>query len=109
MWVRGCAESELEPGGAIRIEIDDIPVAVVMDSAGRCFAIGDTCSHADFSLSEGDVDGVEIECWGHGAKFDVTSGEALSLPAVDPVPVYRVDVADGVVWVDTSVLVGAGQ
>lgn len=109
MLVKGCAESELEPGSAVKVEIDDVPIALVMDSAGRCFAIGDTCSHADFSLSEGDVDGNEIECWGHGAKFDFTSGAALSLPAVDPVPVYRVEIVDGVVYVDTSELVGADK
>lgn len=107
MLVKCCAASELAVGHAIRVDIDDVPVALIKDSAGRCFAIGDTCSHADVSLSEGDVEGNEIECWGHGATFDFTSGEALSLPAVDPVPVYRVEIIDGDVYVDTSVLVPA--
>ena len=60
------------------------------------YAIGDTCSHADFSLSEGDVwpDELEIECPKHGSTFSLTTGEPQTLPATQPVPVYEV-VVDG--------------
>ena len=58
------------------------------------FAIGDTCSHSDASLSEGDVTGFKIECWLHGAEFDLRTGVALTLLAVAPVDVYAV-VVDG--------------
>jgi 3-phenylpropionate/trans-cinnamate dioxygenase ferredoxin component len=56
------------------------------------YALGDRCSHADFSLSEGEVlaDDLEIECWKHGSTFSLTTGEPQSLPAVKPVPVYAV-------------------
>jgi 3-phenylpropionate/trans-cinnamate dioxygenase ferredoxin subunit len=61
------------------------------------YAVGDRCSHADVSLSEGEVlaDEFEIECWKHGSSFDLKTGEPQSLPATKPVPVYEVQVVDG--------------
>ena len=56
------------------------------------FAVDDTCSHSDASLSEGDVTGFKIECWLHGAEFDLRTGEALTPPAVAPVKTYSVTV-----------------
>ena len=65
------------------------------------FAIGNVCTHADFLLSDGEVDCEErtIECWKHGALFSVESGEALTLPATRPTPVFEVVVEDGQVKV----------
>ena len=65
------------------------------------FAVDDTCSHADFSLSEGDVDIDEcaLECPAHGSLFDLRTGEALTLPAVVPVAVHDVAVGDDGVFV----------
>jgi 3-phenylpropionate/trans-cinnamate dioxygenase ferredoxin subunit len=94
---------DLVPGTARRVEIDGQPVAVV-----RCgeavFAIGDTCSHANVSLSEGEVlcDDQEIECWKHGSTFSLATGQPLALPATQPVPVYEVIVRDGDVVVTVS-------
>lgn len=56
------------------------------------FAISDTCSHSEASLSEGDILGFKIECWLHGAEFDVRTGEALTPPAVAPVKSYPVTI-----------------
>ncbi|MGH1502009.1 MAG: non-heme iron oxygenase ferredoxin subunit [Acidimicrobiales bacterium] len=63
-------------------------------------AVSDRCSHADFSLSEGEVDAADctIECWKHGALFSLTTGEPECLPATKPVPVYDVHVVDGVAF-----------
>ncbi len=91
-----CTLDEIQPGTARRFDIGKRRVALV-----RCdddvYAIGDTCTHADFSLSEGEVycDEREIECWKHGSTFSLTSGEPQSLPATKAVPVYRVEVVDG--------------
>jgi 3-phenylpropionate/trans-cinnamate dioxygenase ferredoxin subunit len=80
-------------GTAKRFDVDKRRIAVV-----RCdddvYAIGDTCTHADFSLSEGEVycDEREIECWKHGSTFSLVTGEPQSLPATKPVPVYKVEV-----------------
>jgi 3-phenylpropionate/trans-cinnamate dioxygenase ferredoxin subunit len=58
------------------------------------FAIDDTCSHSDASLSEGEVTDFKIECWLHGAEFDLRTGEALTPRAVAPIKVYPV-IVDG--------------
>lgn len=103
-----CSASEIKLKQALRILIDDYPVAIVKDSMGDIHAIGDTCSHADVSLSEGEVVGCMIECWGHGSQFDLRTGEPLQLPAYDPVPVFAVTIDGDDVYVDFSnVLNGA--
>ncbi|MEO5780381.1 MULTISPECIES: non-heme iron oxygenase ferredoxin subunit [Arthrobacter] len=103
-----CNASEIQVKQALRILIDDYPVAVVRDSMGEIHAIGDTCSHADISLSEGEVEGCAIECWGHGSQFDLRSGAPLQLPAYDPVPVFAVTIEGDEVYVDvTTILNGA--
>ena len=85
--------ADLPPGTAKRFDVDTRRIAVV-----RCddqvYAVGDTCTHADFSLSEGEVycDEREIECWKHGSTFSLITGEPQSLPATRPVPVYKVEV-----------------
>ena len=88
---RACALGDLTEGAALAVEIDGEPVALVL-SGGEVFAIEDRCSHADVPLSEGDVEGCFIECWLHGSRFDLRSGEPDSLPATRPVPVFRVEV-----------------
>lgn len=103
-----CSANDIKVKQALRILIDGYPVAVVRDSMGDIHAIGDTCSHADISLSEGDVEGCAIECWGHGSQFDLRSGQPLQLPAYDPVPVFAVELDGDDVYVDvTNVLNGA--
>ena len=93
---------DLAPGTARRVDVDGDPVALVR-YGDEVFAIGDTCSHANVSLSEGEVlcDEGEIECWKHGSTFSLADGEPQSLPATQPVPVYRVEVRDGDVVVST--------
>lgn len=92
--------ADLEPGTARRVEVDGRPVAVIRID-DDVYAIGDTCSHAEVSLSEGWVDDEDctIECVAHGATFDVETGEPVTLPATRPVPVYEATVVDGTVVV----------
>ena len=85
--------SNLVDGKAARIEKEGKSICVARVGS-EVFAIGDTCSHSDASLSEGDITGYKIECWLHGAEFDLRTGVALTLPAVQPVDVYEV-VVDG--------------
>jgi 3-phenylpropionate/trans-cinnamate dioxygenase ferredoxin subunit len=82
---------DIEPGTAKRFDVDGHRIALVR-IGDDFYAIGDRCSHEDFSLSEGEVlpDEYEIECWKHGSTFSLTTGEPQSLPAVKPVPVYDV-------------------
>ena len=91
--VRLCGMHEIETGTARRFDVEGHRIAVVRID-DEFFAIGDTCSHEDYSLSEGEVlpDACEIECWKHGSVFDLRTGEPHSLPATQPVPVYPVHV-----------------
>lgn len=91
-----CALDEIASGSARRFEVGRHRIAVVrIDDA--VYAIGDTCTHQNVSLSEGDVDTEErtIECWKHGSEFSLETGEALTLPATKAEPVYDVRVDGG--------------
>ncbi|HEY5222300.1 MAG TPA: non-heme iron oxygenase ferredoxin subunit [Microbacteriaceae bacterium] len=99
MAVKVCAESDLQPGQSVKVLVNGKAVALVKDEYGTCHAIGDTCSHAEISLSEGFVEGSKLECWAHGARFDLNTGRALTLPATDPVPVYELSIVDGDIYV----------
>jgi 3-phenylpropionate/trans-cinnamate dioxygenase ferredoxin subunit len=90
------ALSDIADGTAQKFTVAGRTIAVVRIGE-RAYAIGDTCSHADVSLSEGevDVDACEIECWKHGSAFSLETGEPQTLPATRPVPVYDVRVVDG--------------
>lgn len=98
--VRICAVGEVEPGAARRFDVDGHRLSVVR-IGDDFYVIGDECSHEDYSLSEGFVweDECEIECPKHGSMFSLKTGEAMSLPATEPVPVYdvRVDGDDVIV------------
>jgi 3-phenylpropionate/trans-cinnamate dioxygenase ferredoxin subunit len=83
--------ASLVSGKPVRIEKDGESICVAR-IGNEVFAIGDTCSHSDASLSEGDITDYKIECWLHGAEFDLRSGEALTPPAVMPVQKYSVRV-----------------
>lgn len=104
-----CNVDDIPVSGAVRVMIGDIPVAVVKDSDGQVHAIGDTCSHAEVSLSEGDVEGCAIECWGHGSQFDLRSGEPLSPPAFEPVPVFAFEIVESNVYVDVTTIVNGAD
>lgn len=98
--VRICGESEIAPGQAVKIVVDNVPIALVKDSAGVVHALGDTCSHGEISLSEGFVEGNTLECWAHGSKFELDTGKPQNFPAFEPVPVYPVTITDGDVYLD---------
>jgi 3-phenylpropionate/trans-cinnamate dioxygenase ferredoxin subunit len=94
------ALEELPDCAPKRLVIDGVPVAVVR-IGDEVLAVGDVCSHANVSLSEGEVwaDERELECPKHGSTFDLKTGEPVTLPATQPVPVYAVEVTDGMVTV----------
>lgn len=90
------ALDEIDPGTARKVVLEGREIALIrLDD--EVYALGDTCSHDDVSLSEGFVEEDEcaIECSKHGALFDLKTGEPLSLPAIRAVPVYAVAVVDG--------------
>jgi len=101
---RACALSELEQDSALRVEIDGVAIAVVLDASGEVHAIGDVCTHGDVSLAEGFVDDDTLECWAHGSAFSLRTGQPLNLPAYEPVPVFAVTIDGDDVLIDPAVL-----
>lgn len=82
-------------GSSLRVDVAGTPVAVFC-VGGTYYAIGDTCTHEEWSLSEGElVDDHTVECALHGAQFDLRTGQALCLPATINAEVYEVIIADG--------------
>ena len=101
--VEVCALDELADGTARKFVVDGVAVAVVR-LGQDVYAIGDVCSHANVSLSDGEVrcDELELECPKHGSAFSLRTGEPHVLPATRPVPVFGASVVDGQILVDTS-------
>ena len=99
--VKVCATGDVVPGTARRVDVDGHRLCVVR-LGDDWYVIGDECSHADYSLAEGDVweDECEIECPKHGSTFSLTTGEPQTLPATQPVPVYAVRVEGDDVMVE---------
>jgi 3-phenylpropionate/trans-cinnamate dioxygenase ferredoxin component len=99
-----CAVAQLieldEASPLKRVEVDGVPVCLVRLASGEIFAISDVCSHEDVELSDGDLDGEDVECPAHGSRFNVRTGEVSGLPAEDPVDTYSVRVADGQIFVE---------
>lgn len=83
--------SEVPNGQRIFLSIGEENI-VVFNIAGRFFAMGDVCTHDGGTLGEGELDGYQVICPRHGARFDVRSGKALTLPAVTDAPYYPVRV-----------------
>ncbi|MFD0275845.1 bifunctional 3-phenylpropionate/cinnamic acid dioxygenase ferredoxin subunit [Kitasatospora sp. NPDC127111] len=90
-FLRACALSELAEDVPKRVDLNGVPVSIVRTDEG-VFAINDTCSHANVSLSEGEVEDCMIECWLHGSSFDLRTGKPSGLPATKPVAVYPVKI-----------------
>lgn len=100
-WVPVTHADQVEPGCARAFEVDGLRIAVC--NAGDAFyAIDDECTHDGGSLDQGLLDGYQIECPRHGARFDITTGKVVRLPAVRPVRTYPTRVVDGHIEVDLS-------
>ena len=98
-----CRFDELVSGAVKRVVVGDRAIAIVRID-DKIYAIGDKCSHADVSLSEGEVfcDTKEIECVRHGSAFSLETGMPITLPATQPVPVYRASIDTGNVVVEVQ-------
>jgi 3-phenylpropionate/trans-cinnamate dioxygenase ferredoxin subunit len=87
--VRASRLDELEEDSPVHVDIGDTPVCLVR-TGGAVYAVRDECTHQSVPLSEGEVADHAIECWLHGSRFDLATGQALSPPATRPVAVYGV-------------------
>lgn len=96
-WTEVVEADRVPEGAGLRVEIGEHRVALFRIGT-EVYALGDRCSHAEASLSEGDVFGTEVECPRHGSAFDLETGEPHALPATKPVPVYETKVENGTVY-----------
>ena len=103
MKERLCAVDDVQDALPVRFDVGRHRICLVR-LGDDFYAIGDTCSHADVSLSEGEVvaETKHIECWKHGSCFSLETGVPDVLPATRPVPVYRVSVEGGDVFVEVD-------
>lgn len=89
-YVKVCELGDLTVGIASPARVDGHLLAIVRTGDREVHAVDDTCTHAQVSLSEGEVEGCTLECWLHGSRFDLRTGEPTGLPATVPLAVYPV-------------------
>lgn len=104
-WTQLGAASDVPPGTKRGYQPNAGPGILVVNCEGRLYAIEDRCTHDDGPLAEGRlVDGCQVECPRHGARFDAATGRALTLPAIRPVASFPVRVsADGMLEADLTI------
>ena len=96
-----CSMTDVAEGGMQLVELED-RLAIVFNVDGKYYCIDDVCTHDGGPLSEGQLDGCQIICPRHGARFDVTSGQALTMPATQSTGSHEVKLDDGNVYVKIS-------
>ena len=90
-----CKIEEIPPGERLFVEMDDKPIVIINISDGF-FAIDDVCTHDDGPLGDGDIEDDQIICPRHGARFNLRTGEVMSLPAISDVSTYPTRVVEGI-------------
>lgn len=98
-WIDVAAEGGIPPGGYEIAETDDHVIAV-FNVAGNLYAIEDICTHDGEELTGGPVEGDQVICPRHGARFCLRTGKALTPPAYEDLPTYPVRVKDGRIQVE---------
>ena len=93
-WTRVCGAGEVPAGQLKAVEVGNLRV-VLANVEGDLYALEDQCSHQDFPLSAGLIEGRQVECVFHGARFDLETGKPACLPAVRPVRTFEVKVDGG--------------
>lgn len=87
------------PEGTVKVFEVGAEQIAVCNAGGTIYAVADLCSHDNGPLDQGTLEGCEIECPRHGARFDIKTGQALCLPAVMPIPTYKVETRGQEIWV----------
>ncbi|AFL72883.1 Rieske (2Fe-2S) protein [Thiocystis violascens] len=100
-FVAVAATDAIPPGKFIKVVIEDRPY-LVANVDGHFYAVEDRCSHEDYPLSYGCLDGDRIKCSLHGSRFSLATGAPLDEPADEPIRTYRLAVDEGRVWLDPS-------
>jgi 3-phenylpropionate/trans-cinnamate dioxygenase ferredoxin subunit len=98
VFLKVATRDEIPVGERLFLEINNEPI-VIINLAGTLFAVGDVCTHDEGPLGDGEIDGYQIICPRHGARFDLRTGKALTLPAVVDIPVYPVRIEGNDVFI----------
>jgi 3-phenylpropionate/trans-cinnamate dioxygenase ferredoxin subunit len=98
MWFDAAPTSALLDGESVSIAVGRLMIAVAR-SGDEYFAIEDICTHDGAELTGGAVEGAEIICPRHGARFCLRTGQALTPPAYEPVRVFETRIEGGRLWV----------
>lgn len=98
-WTRIAPVADLPEGRGVRVDVGEHRIALFR-IGDEVHALGDRCSHAEASLSEGPIVDGCVECPRHGSEFNLADGSPASLPAIRPVPVYETRVEDGILFLD---------
>jgi 3-phenylpropionate/trans-cinnamate dioxygenase ferredoxin subunit len=99
-WTKVADRGAVSPGQLKGFSVKLQPI-VVANVDGDLYALEDQCSHEAFPLSDGELDGTDVLCTYHGARFDVCTGKNKALPAVRPVRSYPVEERDDGIYVES--------
>ncbi len=97
-WVKVADRGDCPPGSLFEVEVEQLRI-VLANVEGDLYALQNRCSHQDLPLSDGELEGDQLECLYHGAKFDVCTGKATGLPAIKPVEAYPVELRGQEIYV----------
>lgn len=92
---------DIQPGRFLKVTVDGQPI-IVANVNGHFYAVEDNCSHEDYPLSYGCLDGDRIKCSLHGSRFSLATGAPMDEPADTPIRTFRCTVEAGQVWIDPS-------
>ncbi|MDX1662474.1 MAG: non-heme iron oxygenase ferredoxin subunit [Candidatus Promineifilaceae bacterium] len=98
-FVRVCKVTDIAPGERRHVDFEEETV-VVFNVGGEFYAIADLCTHDGGPLEDGDLEGYEVECPRHGARFDIRSGAVCQFPAVVPIPTYETRVEGDELYIE---------
>jgi len=94
------AVAELPRESLTQVEVEGVPICLIHAEDDNFYAIADTCTHEDYSLSEGDLWEMSVECPRHGSRFDVRTGKVTGLPAVIPAKTYPVTIENDEIYLE---------
>jgi 3-phenylpropionate/trans-cinnamate dioxygenase ferredoxin component len=98
--IRVASVDELPVDSMKRVDAGNLAVCLAHAEDGHFYALNDVCTHEEFSLSDGELWGMDVECPQHGSRFNLQTGKVTGLPAVIPAQTYPVTVEGGDVYVD---------
>jgi 3-phenylpropionate/trans-cinnamate dioxygenase ferredoxin subunit len=99
-FVKVARVEDIQPGKKEIFDVDGIPV-VIVNLEGEFYALEDVCTHDGGPLGEGAMEDGQLICPRHGARFDIRTGAALTMPAFEPAPTYEVKIQDGDIYVES--------